>query len=95
MRCWRRHGEETRLTHKVSSGAAEPSNMCWVSGARGCRNAANAEYKRTVRGHTHPNMRSGCAIKSVMRSSILLGSRTNVGKVTFERSMPTLWSCLP
>jgi len=29
-------------------------------------------------------------MKSVMRSSMLLGSRTNVGKVTFERSMPTL-----
>jgi hypothetical protein len=35
-------------------------------------------------------MRSGWAIKSVMRSSMLLGSRTNVGKVTLERSMPTL-----
>jgi hypothetical protein len=30
-------------------------------------------------------------MKSVMRSSMLLGSRTKVGKVTFERSMPTLW----
>jgi hypothetical protein len=39
---------------------------------------------------THPKMRSGWAIKSVMRSSMLLGSRTNVGKVTLERSMPTL-----
>lgn len=35
-------------------------------------------------------MRSGWDMKSVMRSSILRGSRTNVGKVTFERSMPTL-----
>jgi len=30
-------------------------------------------------------------MKSVMRSSMLLGSRTKVGNVTFERSMPTLW----
>ncbi len=29
-------------------------------------------------------------MKSVMRSSILLGSRTKVGKVTLERSMPNL-----
>ena len=29
-------------------------------------------------------------MKSVIRSSILLGSRTKVGKVTLERSMPTL-----
>lgn len=29
-------------------------------------------------------------MKSVIRSSMLLGSRTNVGKVTLERSMPTL-----
>lgn len=35
-------------------------------------------------------MRSGCDMKSVMRSSILRGSRTKVGNVTFERSMPTL-----
>ena len=77
------------MTHKASSGAAEPSSMCWVSGARRCLDAANAEYKRVQ--HTHPKMRSGWAIKSVMRSSILLGSRTNVGRVTFERSMPTLW----
>ena len=41
-------------------------------------------------GTTHPKMRSGWAIKSVMRSSMLLGSSTNVGKVTLERSMPTL-----
>ena len=39
---------------------------------------------------THPNMRSGCAMKSVMRSSMLLGSRTKVGNVTLWRSMPTL-----
>lgn len=38
----------------------------------------------------HPKMRSGCDMKSVMRSSMLLGSRTKVGKVTLERSIPTL-----
>lgn len=35
-------------------------------------------------------MRSGWDMKSVIRSSMLLGSRTNVGNVTFERSIPTL-----
>jgi len=39
-----------------------------------------------------PKMRFGWDMKSVMRSSMLLGSRTKVGKVTFERSIPTL-SC--
>lgn len=39
---------------------------------------------------TNPKMRSGWDMKSVMRSSMLLGSRTKVGKVTFERSIPTL-----
>jgi hypothetical protein len=39
----------------------------------------------------YPKMRSGCDMKSVILSSILLGSRTNVGKVTFERSIPTLY----
>ena len=29
-------------------------------------------------------------MKSVMRSSMLRGSRTKVGKVTLDRSMPTL-----
>jgi hypothetical protein len=38
----------------------------------------------------HPKMRSGWAMKSVIRSSMLRGSRTNVGKETFERSIPTL-----
>jgi hypothetical protein len=53
----------------------------------GCRAAA----RQARRGRTtHPKMRSGWAIKSVMRSSMLLGSSTNVGKVTLERSMPTL-----
>lgn len=86
-----RHGEETRITHRVSPGAAaEPSSM-YVLGlvvhAGAATQQQRAEYKGT---HTHPNMRSGWAIKSVMRSSMLLGSSTNVGKVTFERSMPTL-----
>ena len=35
-------------------------------------------------------MRSGCDMKSVMRSSILRGSNTNVGNVTLDRSIPTL-----
>lgn len=30
-------------------------------------------------------------MKSVIRSSILLGSSTKVGNVTRDRSMPTLW----
>ena len=38
----------------------------------------------------YPKIRSGWDMKSVIRSSMLRGSRTNVGKVTFERSMPTL-----
>ena len=45
------------------------------------------------RGHgeeTCPKSRSGWDMKSVMRSSMLRGSRTNVGKVTLWRSMPTL-----
>ena len=37
-----------------------------------------------------PKMRSGCDMKSVMRSNILRGSSTNVGKVTLDRSIPTL-----
>lgn len=39
---------------------------------------------------THPKTRSGCDMKSVIRSSMLRGSRTNVGKVTLDRSIPTL-----
>ena len=39
---------------------------------------------------TDPKIRSGCAIKSVMRSNMLRGSSTNVGKVTLDRSIPTL-----
>ena len=35
-------------------------------------------------------MRSGWDMKSVIRSSMLRGSSTNVGNVTLERSMPTL-----
>ena len=38
----------------------------------------------------HPKMRSGCDIKSVIRSNMLRGSSTNVGKVTLDRSIPTL-----
>jgi len=38
----------------------------------------------------HPKIRSGCAMKSVMRSNMLRGSSTNVGKVTLDRSIPTL-----
>jgi hypothetical protein len=41
----------------------------------------------------HPKMRSGWDMKSVMRSSMLRGSRTKVGNVTLERSMPTLVEC--
>lgn len=36
----------------------------------------------TTGDRTHPKIKSGWDMKSVMRSSILLGSRTNVGKVT-------------
>jgi hypothetical protein len=35
-------------------------------------------------------MGSGWDMKSVMRSSMLLGSRTKVGKVTLDSSIPTL-----
>jgi hypothetical protein len=62
-----------------------------INGCLGCRcvhaGSRAGGYRKL---ETHPKMRSGWAMKSVMRSSILLGSRTNVGKVTFERSMPTL-----
>ena len=44
------------------------------------------------RGNTCPKMSSGWDMKSVMRSSMLRGSSTKVGKVTLERSIPTL-SC--
>lgn len=37
-----------------------------------------------------PNIISGCDMKSVIRSSMLRGSRTKVGKVTLERSIPIL-----
>ena len=56
---------------------------CFVQGATQGRS-------KSRRAITHPKMRSGCAMKSVMRSSMLRGSRTKVGKVTLERSMPTL-----
>ena len=42
------------------------------------------------RRSTHPKIKSGWDMKSVMRSSILRGSSTNVGNVTLWRSMPTL-----
>lgn len=38
----------------------------------------------------YPKIRSGCAMKSVIRSNMLRGSRTKVGKVTLDRSIPTL-----
>lgn len=38
----------------------------------------------------YPKIRSGCAMKSVIRSNMLRGSSTNVGKVTLDRSIPTL-----
>ena len=38
----------------------------------------------------YPKIRSGWAMKSVMRSNMLRGSSTKVGKVTLERSIPTL-----
>lgn len=38
----------------------------------------------------YPKIMFGCDIKSVMRSSILRGSSTNVGNATLERSMPIL-----
>jgi len=44
----------------------------------------------TNEGFTCPNMRSGCDMKSVIRSSILRGSNTKVGNVTLDRSIPTL-----
>ena len=42
---------------------------------------------------SYPKIRSGWDMKSVMRSSMLLGSSTNVGNVTLERSIPTLLRC--
>ncbi len=39
---------------------------------------------------TYPKMSSGCEKKSVIRSSRLLGSSTNVGRAIFERSIPGL-----
>lgn len=42
----------------------------------------------------YPKMRSGWAMKSVMRSSMDRGSSTKVGNVTLERSMPTLRVCV-
>ena len=38
----------------------------------------------------YPKIRSGWAMKSVIRSSMLRGSSTKVGKVTLDRSIPTL-----
>ena len=46
--------------------------------------------RNTCMHYTHPNMSSGCDIKSVIRSNMLRGSRTNVGNVTRWRSMPIL-----
>lgn len=39
---------------------------------------------------TRPKMSSGCDMKSVIRSSMLRGSSTKVGKVTLFKLMPTL-----
>ena len=55
---------------------------------RGCEWDRSGE---NAKGDTCPNRRSGWDMKSVMRSSMLRGSRTNVGNVTLCRSMPTLF----
>ena len=51
------------------------------SAQRSCRDAAPPAAPPPSPGRTHPKMRSGCDRKSVMRSSMDLGSRTNVCKV--------------
>lgn len=45
---------------------------------------------KSIFKNTDPKISSGWLMKSVIRSSMLLGSRTNVGNVTFERSIPIL-----
>src|ERR1700761_4509494 len=59
--------------------------MCrrWTARVRACAAVPS-------RSAAYPKTRSGWDMKSVMRSSILRGSRTHVGKVTRERSIPTL-----
>ena len=49
------------------------------------------EMGRGETSEAYPKRRSGWDMKSVMRSSMLRGSRTNVGNVTLCRSMPTLF----
>jgi len=55
-----------------------------------CTGEPSETLERKGGNKTNPKRRSGKAMKSVMRSSILLGSRTKVGKATRERSIPTL-----
>lgn len=43
---------------------------------------------------TYPKMRSGWDKKSVILSSMLLGSSTKVGKVILERSIPGRCVCV-
>jgi len=55
-----------------------------------CTGEQSETLERKGGDRTDPKRRSGKAMKSVMRSSMLLGSRTKVGKATRERSIPTL-----
>ena len=67
-----------------------------VSATLPCHHTANGRHRDREEGErersreTHPKMRSGWDMKSVIRSSMLRGSRTKVGKVTLWRSIPTL-----
>ena len=52
--------------------------------------SADEIWGRWWGNEAYPKRRSGWDMKSVMRSSMLRGSRTNVGNVTLCRSIPTL-----
>ena len=60
-----------------------------VWGVLGQRNWLDS-WMLGLKAAAYPKIRSGWAMKSVIRSSMLRGSSTNVGKVTLDRSIPTL-----
>jgi hypothetical protein len=80
---------------KRSSGSSTCSALRRGEGNRRGKGSQRAELARFVdvgwlEAVAYPKIRSGCAMKSVIRSSMLRGSSTKVGNVTLDRSIPTL-----
>ena len=75
---------------KRSSGSSTSSALRKKEKGRDGQRAESTSGCGLVEAMAYPKIRSGWAMKSVIRSSMLRGSSTKVGKVTLDRSIPTL-----